>query len=119
MNTNTKPSVLTGKYAKLRDDLHTALQAGLAAETANPEDGGASNFDAASLYLPRWAKNKIYQAAQEAGTICTTWELCGRRRYVFEPHTHGQGNARSRNAEAITAVLRSMGYDAYNYRQID
>lgn len=119
MDTNTKTSALTGKYAKLRDDLRAALRAGQAMEAENPEDGGTSNFDAASLLLPRWTKSKIYQAAREAGTVCTTARLYGQCRYVFEPHTHSQGNARSRNAKAMTDALRSMGYEAYNYYQID
>ena len=40
---------LTGKYAKLRDDLKAALAAGRTVEDDDPEDGGACNFDAASL----------------------------------------------------------------------
>lgn len=114
-----KPAPLTGRYAQLRDDLRAALQAGRAAEEADPEDGGSSNFDSASLYLPRWNKAKVEQAAKEAGTGCFTWKLFGQLRYVFRPDTHSQGNARSRNAEAMTAALCGMGYDACDYCQAD
>lgn len=110
---------LTGKYAKLRDDLKKALEAGLAAEDADPEDGGTCNLDAASLALPHWSSAKVRQAAKEAGTGCFIWTLFGSRRFVFIPNTRGQGNARSRNAEAMTAALRSFGYDAMDYSQMD
>lgn len=110
---------LTGKYAALRDALRQALEAGRAAERANPEDGGACNFDASALYLPRWQSAKVEQAAREAGTRCTTWTLFGTRKYVFSPNTSAQGNARSRNAEAMTAALAALGFDAVDYCQLD
>ncbi len=110
---------LSGKYAKLRDDLKKALQAGRAVEEAEPEDGGTCNFDAASISLPRWNTEKVKQAAKEAGTGCYIWDLYGIKRFVFSPNTHGQANARSRNAEAMTAALKEMGYDAIEYCQMD
>lgn len=113
------PAPLSGKYAQLRDDLKKALEAGRAAEDADPEDGGTCNLDAASLSLPRWNADKVKQAAKEAGTGCFAWNLFNSRRYVFIPNTRSQGNARSRNAEAMTAALRSMGYDAMDYSQMD
>lgn len=110
---------LSGKYAQLRDDLKKALEAGRAAENADPEDGGACNHDSASLALPRWSAAKVEQAAKEAGISCFTWSLFGSRRFVFTPDTRSYANARSRNAEAMTAALRSMGYDAMDYCQMD
>lgn len=113
------PAKLTGKYAKLRDDLRAALQAGREAEEANAEDGGTCNFDSAAICLPRWIAAKVEQAAEEAGTSCFKWELFRNPRFVFSPDTRAQGNARIRNAEAMTAALRSMGYDAMDYCQMD
>lgn len=110
---------LTGKYAKLRDDLLAAVKAGCAAEARSPEDGGTYNLDAVSIYLPRWRSALIEQAAKEAGTYCTTSEMLGKTRYVFLPVTRSRGNARSRNAEAMEAVLRKMGYEAINYCAMD
>lgn len=110
---------LTGKYAKLRDDLKAALAAGRAVEDDDPEDGGACNFDAASLLLPRWKEALVEQAAEEAGTGCFTWSLFGKKRFVFRPNTNGQANARSRNAEAMTDALARMGYQAFCYQQLD
>ena len=119
---NKKPAAaaaLTGKYAKLRDDLRKALEAGRTAEKANPEDGGTCNFDSASICLPRWNAAKVAQAAKEAGTDCFDWILFGGRRYVFHPDSNAQANARSRNAEAMTKALKAMGYDAMDYCQAD
>lgn len=113
------PAKLTGRYAKLRDDLRQALAAGRAAQAANPEDGGTCNFDSAALCLPRWNGKKVKQAAKEAGTSCFTWNCFGSRMFVFGPNTNAQGNARSRNAEAMTHAFRSMGYDAMDYCQMD
>ena len=113
------PGALTGRYAKLRDDLKKALEAGRTAEDANPEDGGTCNFDSASLSLPRWNAEKVKQAAKEAGTGCFIWNCFGSRQFVFSPNTSAQANARSRNAAAMTAALRSMGYDAMDYCQMD
>lgn len=113
----TKP--LSGKYAQLRDDLKAALEAGRNAEQENPEDGGTCNFDSVALFLPRWQESKIEQAAKEAGTSCFSWNLFGGRRYVFGPDTRAQGNARTRNAEAMTRALAEMGYQATDYCQMD
>lgn len=114
----SKPE-LTGKYAKLRDDLRAALRVGRMAEAQNPEDGGTCNFDSASIALPRWAAAKVEQAAKEAGTSCWKWSLYGNARFVFSPNTNGHANARSRNAEAMAEALRSMGYDTFEYCQMD
>lgn len=114
-----QPAPLTGKYAKLRDDLRAALAAGRAAEEAAPSDGGASNFDSPALRLPRWSRSKVEQAAREAGSACFVWDLYGSKRYVFRPYTRAQGIARSLNAEAATDALRRLGYEAFSYCQMD
>ncbi len=51
---------LTGRYAKLRDDLIDAVAAGIAAEEKNPDDGGSMNFDSAAIRLPRWNLSLIH-----------------------------------------------------------
>lgn len=111
-----KANKLTGRYAKLRDDLIKALQAGRAAEEADPEDGGTCNFDAAMIHLPRWIRKKVEQAAEEAGSSCFDWHDGW---MVFRPNTRSQGNARSRNAEAMVRALAAMGYETMDYCQMD
>lgn len=110
---------LTGKYAKLRNDLCEALCIGRDAEAADPEDGGSCNFDSAAIRLPYWSEKLVERAAQEAGTSCFTWKAWGAKFYVFHPDSRSQANARSRNAEAMARALRAMGYDAVDYCQLD
>jgi len=111
--------VLSGKYAKLRDDLRKAADAArLAAGPA--EDGGTCNFDSAALSLPRWRDALVREAAKQAGCTCSDWTLYGHKHYVFYPFgIAGQANRRSRAAEAMTRALAGMGYEAMDYCQAD
>lgn len=115
----TKPQEkpLTGKYAKLRDDLKAALAYGKAHE--GDDDGGTCNLDACAVKLPRWREALVERAAKEAGTHSFVWELWGSKDFVFCPDTNGQGNKRSRNADAMTDYMRQLGYDALEYSQMD
>lgn len=103
---------LKAHYANLRDDLRMALESGRKAENLNPEDGGASNFDSVAIFLPRWNCAMVEQAAREAGTECRSRKYPGGKLYIFDPDTHGQGGARTRNAKAMAETLVNMGYDA-------
>lgn len=109
---------LTGKYAKLRDDL---LAAYIATESIEQtEDGGTCNFDSPTLHLPRWNAEKIKQAAKEAGGSAFKWTVGGSLLgWVFSPRSSGQANRRSRRAEAISAYLKNLGYDAGMYCAMD
>lgn len=108
---------LTGKYAKLRDDLKKALAYGKLNE--GDDDGGTCNLDACAVDLPRWNEKLVEQAAREAGTNSFTWSLFRHKRFVFIPNTNGQANKRSHNAEAMTVYMKSIGYDALDYSQMD
>jgi hypothetical protein len=114
-----KMSTLTGKYAKLRDDIRTALEIGERAEAENPDDGGTCNLDCVMLTLPRATESKVVQAAHEAGWHIRKSRFYGQTVYMLNPRTNGQANARSRNAEAVAKALRDMGYDAMDYCQMD
>lgn len=112
-----KSKPLTGKYAQLCIDLKKALAAGKAAE--GDDDGGTCNLDACGVKLPRWKESLVRQAAKEAGTGVFVWDLWGSKRFVFCPNTSGQANKRSRNAEAMTAYMKNLGYDALDYSAMD
>lgn len=117
---DTKPAApkpLTGKYAKLRDDLRKVYEIGKAA-AAQVEDGGTCNLDAPSLLLPRWQSAKIEQACKEAGCGCFEWK-CFNRRWVICFHIPGQAYKRETAAEVMTKALADMGYDALTYCAID
>lgn len=109
---------LSGKYAKLRDDLKAAAEQ--AREVAkNTDDGGTCNFDSATLYLKGWNRNKVEQAARAAGVGFFVWNLWGSKSFVFPIRGVGQGNANTATAEAMREALAGMGYDAGMYCQID
>ena len=117
---DTKPAApkpLTGKYAKLRDDLRKVYEIGKAA-AAHVEDGGTCNFDAPSISLPRWQSAKVKQACKESGCGCFEWKSFGRR-WVISFRIAGQAYKRETAAEAMTKALATMGYDALTYCAID
>lgn len=108
---------LTGKYAKLRDDIAAALTA--TEHLENTEDGGTCNFDSPALFLPRWNGKKVKQAAEEAGAGAWKWDLWGLSRWVISFRSSGQANRRSRRSESLVRVLSGMGYDCTEYCQAD
>lgn len=108
---------LSGKYAKLAENLRKAAEVGRAAARLS-DDGGTCNFDAATIRLKGWNRAKVEQAAKEAGVRCFEWNLWGSKSYVF-PIECGQGNARTAGAEAMSKALESAGYDAGVYYQMD
>ena len=113
-----EPSVLKGRYAKLRDDLKRALASGAEEEKAYKYDLGTCNFDATGVCLRNWKHDLVRQAAKEAGTTAYTWEL-GAGWWVFNPITHSQGSARTRNAETVTALMGGSGYRVCGYYETD
>lgn len=113
----TEPKPLTGKYAKLRDDLRKVYEIGKAA-AAQVEDGGTCNFDAPSISLPRWQSAKVKQACKEAGCGCFEWKSFGRC-WVIHFRIPGQAYKRETAAEVMTKALADMGYDALTYCAID
>lgn len=121
-HTKPKPEpaapILTGKYAKLRDDLRQVHQIGLEA-ASKTDDGGASNFDAPALRLPRWNRALVEQACKEAGGKCFPWRCFGINMFVLSFPTPGQGNKQEDAAEAMYHALQNLGYDAHLYCQID
>ena len=108
---------LTGKYAKLAKDLKAALDYG--ASKRGADDGGTCNFDSPTLYLPRWNKEKIKEAAKAAGLRCFEWKPYGRTFWTFSVPCAGQGYTRTNAAEAMSAYLGDIGYDAGMYYQTD
>ena len=108
----SKDVPLTGKYARLRDDLRTAWE-----NTPNSaEDGGTCNMDCPVLYLPRWTRSKVERAGKEAGIPVHYWRPgC----YHIGVASAGQGDARTAKAEAMSAYLKTAGYDTSVWYCID
>lgn len=110
----TNTTRLTGKYAKLRDDIIQAMLE--TADLEQTEDGGTCNFDSPILNLPQWTERKLMRAAEEAG--CRLWRWSGSL-WVLSFRTSGQGNRRTRRAEAIARKLEELGYHTNVYYQMD
>lgn len=114
---------LTGKYAQLRDAIREAVLKGEIAEEVEWRergDGGTCNFDSPVIYLPRWKKELVKQAAKEAGAHC--WKLgygFWKGFFLISPKTHSQGYPRTKNAEAMYDHFKSLGYTASVYYQMD
>lgn len=109
---------LTGKYAKLAEDLKAAAAQGVKVAKIT-EDGGTCNMDAVSIDLPGWRRAKVEQAAKAADVGCFVWNLWGSKRYVFPIGGVGQANARTAAAEAMRDGLRAAGYNVGMYYQMD
>ena len=113
-----KARPLKGKYAQLAADLRAAADAAFV-ECSHLHDGGTCNFDAPSLYLPRWNAYEVERAARSAGLRCFDWKICGQKRTLFSVPVPGQGARRTAAAKRMTESLKAAGYDAAMYYQID
>lgn len=110
---------LTGKYAKLRDDLAAAFAETLPLEET--EDGGTCNCDSAVVKLPGWNQAKVKQAVQEANGAEFLWKS-GRTTFgwcISPRGGRGQANRRTRRAEAISEAMKLRGYETTMYYQMD
>lgn len=63
--------------------------------------------------------NLIELSAKEAGIRVFDTRICRHKYYIFSIPFGGQGNARTRQAEAMAQVMKAAGYDASVYYQID
>ena len=105
---------------KLIQDLQAAKEAALKTARDNPGDGGTCNMDRAILFLPKGVR-----VAQVAGAVTraglsghgSTW--LGARVYFIHAPIGGQGDLNTRQAEAISWTLKTAGWGAAVYYQMD
>lgn len=110
---------ITKKMQALIDALHVAKLEAIAVCNMD-DDGGTCNFDSPALELPKWAAADVEVCAKAAGLRCFTWKPFGRRMWVFTvPEPCGQGDNRTRMAEAMSASLKKSGFDAGMYYRMD
>ncbi len=97
-----------------------AAAAALAADPGPDADGGTSNFDTAAIELPGIRERFVEECAKAAGITATSFRWFGGRRwfFVFVP-MYGQGDRRSRMAEAANRKLKELGLKACLYCQMD
>lgn len=112
-----KAAEMPERYKKLAESLKAAVEAAKA--VAGGEDGGTCNFDSMMLDLPKWNQTLIELSAKEAGIQAFDTRILRHKYYIFSVPFGGQGNARTRQAEAMAQAMKSAGYDASVYYQID
>lgn len=96
---------------------------GKAAEAARPlgdtDDGGTCNFDSLELSLPRYNAKNTIEAIAAAGLRGFRTTQFGTTVYLIHPPVSRQGNARTRQAEAMRDVMKKLGYSASVWYQMD
>ena len=106
---------MNNKYVELTKALKKAKEAAQA--YANTEDGGTCNFDSPAIDYREMhmSKAKAEEAITAAGLSCFEWN----RRFVVCGIGSGQGNRRTRMAEAAYESLKADGIAATMYYQMD
>lgn len=112
------PAPLTGKYKQLAEDIREAVKAGQEAEVGVIDRYGSSNIDSVIIYLPRWNREKIRQAAKEAGVNVVVSGYSSRG-ILLDPVTSGQGQRRTVNVRAMKKLLENAGYNVSIYYCMD
>lgn len=87
-------------------------------EHVQSEDGGTCNFDTAVFKLDGARSATIKRAGELSGVDVDVRPWLGSN-YVFVNVGEGQGNRRTRMAEAAAKVLKDKGLDACVYYQMD
>lgn len=106
------------KYEALTEALIKAKE--YAEQYKGTEDGGTCNLDAPTINSWKGCKKSlVIEAVKAAGLSCWEWSGWGQRRLVICGGTCGQGNMRSRMAEAMWRSLEASGIDAGLYCQAD
>ena len=112
-----KPVALGSKYAALTAMLKIAAEAARLVDL--DDDGGTCNFDSMTIHLLRWNEDGVKAAAKAAGLSAWRWQGYGGVQYVIGVPVGRQGNARTRQAEAMRNSMRAHGYDTGMYYQMD
>lgn len=102
------------------NDLTQALKKAYSrAQEVSIEDGGTCNFDTPQLILTDWKEAEIREAFDAAGLRCYI-QKSGKIRIVdVMDCTKGQGDLRTEMAEVVRDSLKTSGYEAHVWYQID
>lgn len=113
------------KYAELITALKKARAKAMVAGVLSDDDG-TCNFDSPVLYMPKGThKTTMDKIGLRAGVSFMKWEsrpFAGADRsawLIFGDFMIGQGNRRSRSAEAFAASLKADGIKSDTYYQMD
>lgn len=107
---------ISGKVFDLAIALAKARNA--AEEYSNTDDGGTCNFDCPTVRLSGWRKSDVEKACNLAGGIyCQKWD--GYRYNWHFDCMSGIGNRRTMMAEAFSAKMNELGYEASVWYAVD
>lgn len=83
------------------------------------EDGGSCNFDSVTLKISIPAKLAAQTWVKLEKMLARDWGGFWRGHYMVAIPLSGQGNRRTRMAEAARDALKSAGYNAVMFYQCD
>ena len=106
-----------GELNELNQALLNAVNA--AAMLDNTEDGGTCNFDEVTLKIKIPKKFIQYISVKLEKMLTRDWGRLWKGYYLVDIPLSGQGNRRTRMAEAACQALKAAGYDAQVYYQCD
>lgn len=113
------------KHAELISALKKAREKATAVGLLS-DDGGTRNFDSPVLYMPKGTRETTMdKIGLRAGVSFMKWEsrpFAGTDRsawLIFGNFMSGQGNRRSRIAEAFADSLKADGFKSDTYYQMD
>ena len=102
---------------ELSEALINAVNA--AAMLADTEDGGTCNLDMVTLKIKIPEKFTQYITVKLEKMYARDWGRLWKGYYLVDIPLSGQGNRRTRMAEAACNSLRADGYDAMMFYQCD
>lgn len=102
-----------------RIDAYKANARDTAAMLDDTEDGGSCNFDSVTLKINIPAKLAAQAWVKLEKMLARDWGRLWRGHYMVGIPLSGQGNRRTRMAEAACNALKSAGYDAQMFYQCD
>jgi hypothetical protein len=91
----------------------------MASRYADKEDSGTCNFDTPQINLVGWKRGDIEVAFRKAGLICSIQKTGEGFIADIIGCSSGQGSRRTQMAEAVRDSLKSDGYEAFVYYQMD
>ena len=106
-----------GELNELNQALLNAVNT--AAMLDDTEDGGTCNFDMVTLKIKIPKKFTQYISVKLEKMYARDWGRLWRGYYLVDIPLSGQGNRRTRMAEAACESLKDAGYDAMMYYQCD
>lgn len=111
----------TIKTKKELNELNQALLSAVnaAAMLDNTEDGGTCNLDMVTIKIKIPKKLTQCISVKLEKMYARDWGRLWRGYYVVDIPLFGQGNRRTRMAEAACQALKDAGYDAMMYYQCD